>query len=40
MININAIIIWAKVLQKRLVHRSGDGDFDADAVDKMWPFCL
>jgi hypothetical protein len=25
-------------LKKRLVHRSGDGDFVAEAVDKTWPF--
>jgi hypothetical protein len=25
-------------LQKRLLHRSADGDFVAEAMDKIWPF--
>jgi hypothetical protein len=29
---------WPKLLQKRLVLHICDGDFVAEAVDKIWPF--
>jgi hypothetical protein len=29
---------WLQLLHKRLVHRSGDGDFVTEAVDKIQPF--